>query len=336
MEGRFGVQEAFGLSGNASNIFWRITRYLSGMDLRHLRYFITVAEERHFGRAAQRLHIAQPPLSRQIHDLEAELGFSLFDRSGRRVELTPAGSVFLTHARRVFDAVDLAVREARRASVGETGRVVVGYLSSLAYSGITDLLRAFHTRFPSVELSLREMPPQEQIDALKDGRIDVGFVRGPLKDAALESECVRREALVIALPADHPLAARKRIPMELLAPEPFVMFPRPRGPTFYDQLVALCHAAGFSPRVVQEAPQLDILSLVAAGFGVAIMPESVRNTRRLGIALRPIAGSPTTTLVVAWRAGDGSPAMHGFLSFVRRVGVRKTRDARKARGERAR
>ncbi|AUX29857.1 MULTISPECIES: LysR substrate-binding domain-containing protein [Sorangium] len=305
------------------------------MDLRHLRYFTAVAEERHFGRAAQRLGIAQPPLSRQIQDLESELGFSLFDRSRRRVELTPAGVVFLAHVRRVFDALDLAVHEARRASVGETGRLVVGYLSSLAYSGITELVRAFRTDFPSVELALREMPPQEQIEALKDGRIDVGFVRAPLNDPRLASECVRREPLLVALPADHPLAGRRRIPLELLSREPFVVFPRQRGSAFFDLVVGLCREAGFTPRIVQEALHLDILSLVAAGFGVSILPESIKNIRRGGLALRPIVGAPVTDLLLAWRADDASPTLGQFLSFVRRVGVSKSKPsaARRAPGE---
>lgn len=305
------------------------------MDLRHLRYFTAVAEERHFGRAAQRLGIAQPPLSRQIQDLESELGFSLFDRSRRRVELTPAGAVFLAHVRRVFDALELAVHEARRASVGETGRLVVGYLSSLAYSGITELVRTFRGELPAVELALREMPPQEQIEALKDGRIDVGFVRAPLHDARLASECVRREPLLVALPADHPLAARKRIPLELLSREPFVVFPRQRGSAFFDLVMGLCRAAGFSPRIAQEALHLDILSLVAAGFGVSILPESIKNVGRKGLALRPIVGAPSTDLLVAWRADDASPTLRQFLSFVRRVGVNKGNNKGKPRAARS-
>ncbi len=292
-----------------------------GMELRHLRYFAAVADERHFGRAARQLRIAQPPLSRQIQALEAELGFSLFDRSRRSVELTPAGTVLLAHVRHVFLALEQAVREARRASVGETGRIAVGYLSSLAYSGITELLRVFHARYPAVDLALREMSPQEQVEALRSEALDVGFVRGPLDDVALVSECVRREALVVALPIDHPLASRRSIPLSSLAREPFVLFPRPRGPAFHDQLIVLCREAGFSPRIVQEAPQLDMLSLVAAGFGVSIVPESTRIIRRKGIVLRPIAGSPMTELLVAWRPENESPALREFVSIVRKVGV---------------
>src|SRR6187431_794617 len=218
------------------------------MELRHLRYFVAVAEELHFGRAAQRLHIQQPPLSRQIQLLEAELGFSLFERSRRRVELTPAGTALLGRARQVFDALEVAVHDARSASEGESGRLVIGYPSSLAYSGLTELLRAFRTRFPSVELSLRELPPGDQIDGLKAGNLDVGFVRTSLDDPTLVAELVRRESLMVVLPDDHRLATRRNIPLADLAREPFVMFPRARGPAFFDQLMALCGAAGFAPR----------------------------------------------------------------------------------------
>lgn len=301
------------------------------MELRHLRYFVAVAEEEHFGRAAKRLHIAQPPLSRQIQDLEAELGFALFDRSRRRVELTAPGRVFLLQVRRTFDALDLAVREARRASRGEIGRVIVGYISSLAYSGIIELIRAFHAHLPSVDVTLRELSPQAQIEALKAERIDVGFVRGPLDDTVIASECMRSEPLLVALPAEHPLVRRKRIDLALLAREPFVLFPRERSPAFFDDIMALCRAAGFSPRIVQEAPHLDIISLVAAGFGVSILPESIRTIRRKGFLLRPIVGSPSTNLLIAWRADDRAPALAEFLAFARRVGLHETGAARRSR-----
>ncbi|MDI1451417.1 LysR family transcriptional regulator [Polyangium sp. 6x1] len=293
------------------------------MELRHLRYFVTVAEERHFGRAARRLHMTQPPLSRQIQELEAELGFEVFDRARRQVELTPAGVVFLGRIRGLLEGLDLAVHEARRASVGEIGRVAVGYISSLAYSGITDLLRAFRDRFPKVEIALREMSPQAQLDAIKEGWIDVGLVRGKVDDASLASACVARDPLVVVLPAGHPLAERKRIPLGMLAQEPFVIFPRQRGPSFFDQIMALCRDAGFTPRIVQEAPQLDIVSLVAAGFGVAIMPGSIRRAGRKGLAIRPIVGAPSATLYIVWRADDAAPALREFIGFVRSTFVKK-------------
>jgi DNA-binding transcriptional LysR family regulator len=291
------------------------------MELRHLRYFVTVAEELHFGRAAQRLHMAQPPLSRQIQLLEAELGFQLFERSRRRVELTPAGNTLLNGARHVFDTLDAAIHDARGASEGESGRVVVGYPSSLAYSGLTELLRAFRTRFPAVAIALREMSPGEQIDALKAGNLDVGFVRSSVDDPTLVSERVRSEALMVVLPDDHPLCSRRLIALSALSHEPFVMFPRSRGPAYFDQLMGLCRAAGFTPRIVQEAPQLDIISMIAAGFGVSIMPSSMRNFRRPGLSFRPIAGAPQVELLIVWRQQNLSPALHKFLDLVRVLGV---------------
>jgi DNA-binding transcriptional LysR family regulator len=291
------------------------------MELRHLRYFVTLAEELHFGRAAQRLHIQQPPLSRQIQLLEAELGFPLFERSRRRVELTPAGNALLGRVRQVFEALDAAVHDARSASEGESGRLIVGYPSSLAYSGLTELLRAFRTRYPGVELSLRELSPGEQIDALKAGALDVGFVRSSLDDPALGAELVRREALMVVLPDDHPLVAQRSISLSALKHEPFVLFPRARGPAFFDQLMGLCHAAGFTPRIVQEAPQLDIISMVAAGFGVSIMPSSMRNFRRPGLSFRAIVGAPQVELSIVWRHQNLSPALHKFLDLVRVLGV---------------
>ncbi len=295
------------------------------MELRHLRYFMAVAEELHFGRAAARLHIQQPPLSRQIQLLEEELGFPLFERSRRRVELTPAGTSLLGGARQVFDALDVAVHDARGASEGQSGRLVVGYPSSLAYSGLTELLRAFRTRFPSVALTLRELPPGDQIDALKAGSLDVGFVRTAFDDPALAAELVRREALMVVLPDDHPLTAQRTIPLRALAQEPFVMFPRARGPAFFDQLMSLCSAAGFTPHIVQEAPQLDIISMVAAGFGVSIMPSSMRNFRRPGLSFRAISGAPEVELLIVWRHQNLSPALHKFVDLVRVHGVQRER-----------
>ena len=287
------------------------------MKLQQLRCLVAVAEEVHFGRAAARLRMAQPPLSRQIQALETELGFLLFDRSRRRVELTPAGAVMLRHARRIFEDLEQATDEARRASLGQIGRIRVAYPSSLTYSGLTELLRAFRLKLPDVEVALQEMPPQEQIDALREGRVDVGFVRAPLDDPTLSSEVLRSEPLVVALPSNHPLAHRPRVPLGALAGEPFVFFPRRRGPAFFDQLVGLCREAGFTPTIVQEAPLVDILSLVAAGFGVSIVPMSFRNLRRGGLKLRPIVGSPTTELLVAWSTSNTSLVLRGFLDVVR-------------------
>ncbi len=288
------------------------------MELRHLRYFVAVAEERHFGRAAARLRMAQPPLSRQIQALERELGFVLFERNRRQVELTPAGTTLLEHTRGIFEAVELAVHEAKRASHGESGRIVVAYPSTFAYSGLPELVRAFRAKFAAVELVLRELSPQDQLDAIRDKRVDVGFVRAPVDEPGLTTELVRSEPLVAALPSGHPLAGRTSLALALLAKEPFVLFSRARGPAYFDHLVGLCREAGFTPRVVQEAPQLDIVSLVAAGLGVSLLPSSIRKFRRSGIVLRPITGGPRTELLVVWSARNRSAVLREFLDVVRR------------------
>ncbi|HVY47011.1 MAG TPA: LysR substrate-binding domain-containing protein [Minicystis sp.] len=308
---------------------------IEAVELRHLRYFLAVAEERHFGRAAKRLRIAQPPLSRQIQALEAELRVALFDRGHRRIELTTAGEAFLTHARRIFDAVDLAVDEAQRAAAGKVGRIAIGYPSSVAFSGLPELLRAFRARSPGVEVALRELPPQEQVEALLGRRIDVGFIRGAV-DGELASRRVRSEPLLLALPKGHALAARARgaVDLGLCAREPFVCFPRHRGAAFFDQLMRVCHDAGFTPRIVQEAPQLDIVSLVAGGFGVAIVPGSLKKAKRPGVVFRTIAGSPRTELFVAWRPRDSSPVVRDFLDVVDRAFVRDRRATARRRGAR--
>jgi len=303
------------------------------VELRHLRYFVAVAEERHFGRAAERLKIAQPPLSRQIQDLEERLGVTLFDRSRRKVDLTAAGATLLEHARRVFETVELAARETQRAGRGELGRIAIGYPSSLAYSGLSEVLRAFRSKYPDVAITLLGLAPQSQIDALKEGQLDVGFVRAPFDEPGLDSLAVRREPLVVALPPDHPLTARTRIPLEVLADEPFVLFPRTRGPAFFDQLMRLCNDAGFTPRIVQEAQQLDIVSLVAAGFGVSILPGSVRHVQRAGVAYRLIVGNPMTDLRLAWRKDNAAPVVRALVDVVRSVGIRRARPVRRSASE---
>ncbi|HEV8548073.1 MAG TPA: LysR family transcriptional regulator [Polyangiaceae bacterium] len=294
------------------------------MELRHLRYFVAVAEELHFGRAAERLGIAQPPLSRQIQALERELGFELFDRSRRRIELRAAGVVLLERARDVLARLEEAEREARRASLGKRGRVAVGYPSSLAYTGLVGLLRAFRAEYPDVELVVRELPLSGQLEGLKNGELDVGFVRGPVDDRDLSHECVRREPLMLALPADHPLSRRRRLTLASVAREPFVFFPRARAPAFFDLLLGLCQKAGFTPQIRHEAPQVDVLSMVGAGFGISIMPASVREIRRADVVFRPFAGAPLTELLLAWRTGEGSPSRQAFIDVVRRVGLRLT------------
>src|SRR5829696_8369374 len=231
------------------------------MELRHLRYFVVVAEELHFGRAAERLHIAQPPLSRQIRDLERELGTPLFERVPRGVELTAAGRAFLPEARLTLAQAERAQRTAQRAARGESGRLRVGFVEAATYSGILpEVLGFFRMHLPNIGLSLFEMDALQQAEALHDGRIDLGILHSAPADAErwLRAEPVYADPLVAAVPDTHRVAPnasprRRRIALDELAADPFVLFPRPTAPVLYDDVIARCRAAGFSPRVAQEA-----------------------------------------------------------------------------------
>jgi len=289
------------------------------MELRHLRYFITVAEELHFGRAAQRLHIAQPPLSQQIRQLEEELGVVLFHRTKRSVQLTDAGQVFLEEAKQVLIQAAQAVQAAQRASRGEIGQLVVSFVSSAAYNVLPKILQAFRARFPEVNLALHELTTDKQLQGLRDGWIDVGFLRPPIEDDTLSLATIFQESLVVALPEIHPLSRQPQVPLKALINEFFILFPRPLGPKLYDQIVGLCQQAGFSPNVVQEAIQMQtIVSLVAAEIGIALVPASVQNLQRRGVIYKAIQeATPKAEIAVIWRSNDLSSVLHQFLSVVR-------------------
>ncbi|MGA2225931.1 MAG: LysR substrate-binding domain-containing protein [Syntrophobacteraceae bacterium] len=247
------------------------------MELRHLRYFVTVAEELHFGRAAERLRIAQPPLSQQIRALEEELGVLLFSRTKRRVKLTAAGTAFAQEARKILEGADRAVLVAQRVARGEIGQLEVGFISGAVYGKVPSIFRLMRTRYPEVSLGLRELTTEEQIEAINANRLDVGLMRPPI--TVLESlvvKVVAKEPLVAVLPKTHRLAGQKKIPVRALAGEPFLQVPRHITPRFYDQFVSICAQAGFFPQIVQEArtPQ-TIVSLVAVGMGVSIVPASL-------------------------------------------------------------
>ena len=291
------------------------------MELRHLRYFVAVAEELHFGRAANRVGIAQPPLSKQIQQLEDEIGVKLFKRTKRSVSLTHAGETFLKEARQALELSERAVRSARRADRGEIGRLVVGFVGSATYSFLPYALRSFRNRFPNVELVLLELTTYEQLDALHRKAVDAAFVRQPIKDDALFIETLFQESFIVALPSRHALASLKSIPLQMLAPEGFVMFSRQQGTTFYDQVVSLCHQAGFSPKVVQEAVQIPtVLGMVSAGMGVTLVPDSVQKLRLAGVVYRNLTQvDRTTELAMAYRRDDESPVLSAFLNVTREL-----------------
>ena len=302
------------------------------MELRHLRYFVAVAEELHFGRAAERLHIAQPPLSRQIRDLERELGTPLFVRSSRGVELTPAGRAFLPEAHLTIAQAERAQRTAQRAARGETGRLRVGFVDAATHSGILpDVLAFFRMHLPSIGLSLFEMNPPQQADALRDGRIDLGVVQSPPSEAErwLRVESVFRDPLIAALPRGHRLGHRKRLSLGDLADESYVLFPRTAAPTLYDDILARCRSAGFSPAIVQEAIGWHtVVSLVSAGVGIAIVPRSLGAHRQRGVLFRAVRDLHTDLeLSAIWKRDERSPVRDRFLTALKTVGRAKARGA---------
>jgi DNA-binding transcriptional LysR family regulator len=298
------------------------------MELRHLRYFVAVAEELHFGRAARRLHIVQPALSQQIQKLERELGVTLLARSRRRVAITPAGEAFLEEARRTLASAREAVDAAHRAKKGEMGRLRVGYVDFAIYVFFPEILRAFRQRYPAVDLQITEMNRDDQLAALDRGTLDVGFLAHREGEGDLRSERVAAEPLVVVLPDTHPLAARETVPVGMLRHEPWVLFPRSLHSRYLELVLESCAAEGFSPRVVQEAGKLSTLAaLVGAGFGVTMIPRSVAERPRSHIAVRQVDGETAyQPLDLIWPAGGLSPTAENFLAVTREVRARHAQD----------
>jgi DNA-binding transcriptional LysR family regulator len=291
------------------------------MELRHLRYFLAVAEELHFGRAAARLHIAQPPLSQQIRQLERELGYDLFLRTQRRVRLTEAGAAFQEEARALLERLEHAKAAAGRIARGEAGALGVGFVASATYALLPRLYRRFRERHPDVALALEEMSTAEQVDALRAGRIQLGLARPPVGDDTLAAEPLADEPLVAALPARHPLAARRSLPLRALAHEAFVLFPRHPRPGWIDVVQGVCRAAGFRPAVAQEVLELSTaVTLVAAGVGVTLVPASAQALRLDGVAYRPLREpSPSTRLVALRRPDERKAVVDRFLDVAREI-----------------
>lgn len=291
------------------------------MELRHLRYFVTLAEELHFGRAAERLHIAQPPLSQQIRQLETELGFELFHRTKRKVQLSEAGQAFLGEVQQIFKQLEQAIQVGRQTNRGEMGQLIVGFVGSAAYNILPNILRTFRTSVPAVRLELHELTTNQQLRWLEEGRIDVGFVRPPIEEDTFNFEIIFQESLIVALPETHLLANQAHISLPSLKNEPFILFPRLLAPGLYDLIISLCQQAGFSPNVTQEAIQMQtIVSLVAGGLGIAIVPESLQNLQRTGVVYKTVQEpTPKAAIAIIWRRNDTSPTVQKFLEIVRIV-----------------
>lgn len=302
------------------------------MELRHLRYFVAVAEELHFGRAAARLGIAQPPLSMQIRDLETEVGVRLLARTSRRVELTAAGRVFLIGARNILAQLESVISDTQRAHRGETGQLRMGFVSSAAYEVLPSLLRTFRGSYPDVVLRLHTATTLEQVAALRDRRFDLGLLRLPVDDEGLAWRVITEEQLVAVLPASHARAGRDPVPLAALAHESFIMYPRADNPTIHDAIIAQCHQAGFSPHITQESGDMQVITaLVTSGIGIALVIASPGLRETPGIAFQPLFGDtiPVWRLALAWRQDqEAPPAVRAFLTsadaVIERLRVRGT------------
>lgn len=292
------------------------------MELRHLRYFRAVAEELHFGRAAERLLIAQPPLSQQIRQLERELGVTLLTRSTRSVELTPAGRVFLDRTVKILAAVDDASEQARRIAEGMEGRLVIGCVGSATYSLLPRLVRALRKTLPAVDLSVRgEMLAPAQLAALHAGEIDIGLLRPPVTDPDITVETIRRDRLLVALPAGHPYAERAALSAFDLRDEDFISHAG-RGRSRMSALVTtLCLDAGFAPRIRHEVEETSTLvTLVAAGLGVAVVPEPTAELDIAGVCYRPLSPESTSIeLLAAYPSSSSSPLIANVLEVLREI-----------------
>jgi len=290
------------------------------MELRHLRYFVCVAEEQHIGRAAERLRISQPPLTRQIRKLEQELDTVLFTRTPRGVELTDAGRTLLEDARRVLELADRAGERARRAGQGTAGRIDIALFGTGIFGAIPRLLRAFRHDHPDVEIALHNMTKEEQIDALVERRISLAFNRLVPATPGLASETLLTEPLYVAVPADHTLAARTAVRLDEVEDEPMVLFPTGIRPNFMDKVRSMCVQVGFTPNVVAEvADVVHGIALVATGGGLCLVPQSATNLHVPGVTYRPLLGTPDNhiELCCIYREDDPSPVLARLLESMR-------------------
>jgi DNA-binding transcriptional LysR family regulator len=292
------------------------------MELRQLRYFVTVAEELHFARAAARLHIAQQSLSFQIKQLEQELDTTLFERTTRRVELTAAGRAFLHELELVFDHLQRGVEQARRAGRGEVGRLVVGYHSITLYNIMPSAVRIFRERYPDVELVLQEMISPALEEAIESGAVDIGLAGLSGTSArVLDYEILYRDTVAVALPKGHSLERCTSIPLAALADEGFVMYSRVHKKQAFDEIIALCQSRGFSPHIVQEAAtESAVISLVAGGIGVAIVVNSLERVRADEVSYRTLVEPLVeANYGVVWKRQNRSPIVQAFVETVHNI-----------------
>jgi DNA-binding transcriptional LysR family regulator len=288
------------------------------IELRHLRYFLAVAETLHFGRAAATLGMAQPPLSQQIRKLEALVGAALFERTTRGVRLTPAGAMLRERATATIARIGDDLEQTRRVARGEEGRLTVGFSGSVMFTELPAAIQRYRHAYPHVEVRLREMWTSEQMPALSDGSIDVGFLRDGERRPDLAITPLLREPFHVVLPADHKLRRQRTVDAASLEGEPFVLFSRRMGSLAYDRTIRCCLDAGFQPQIVQEAPQFPtLIRLVAAGLGISLAPACVAKVAFLGAIYRPVRSKRWTSVDIGTRVGEVSATAEAFVETVR-------------------
>ncbi|HUF30416.1 MAG TPA: LysR family transcriptional regulator [Gemmatimonadaceae bacterium] len=296
------------------------------LALRQLQQFIVVAEELNFRRAAQRLHMSQPPLTQAIRRLEAAVRAELFERNRNTVRLTAAGAVLLEEAQRIVALTKAAIDATQRAAGGTRGRLRLAFVPSAALGIVPSVVRAFQRLHPEVGLELSSETTTMQIDSLRSNRIDAGILVPPLRDAPdISVTNLRREHLVAVVPVDHPLGRTARIELQQLADEPFILFPLAQGPAFLSAILTACLGAGFFPRVTHEAPQLQtVVALVACGLGVSLVPEVMRTIRHYAVHYLEIASEPTPAydLAVACLQSSRNPVIARFVGIARDTAAR--------------
>jgi len=298
------------------------------MELRHLRYFVAVAEERHFGRAAERIGIGQPPLSQQIQALERELGTQLLRRIPRNIELTDAGEILLREARLILAQAEHAIACVGRASRGELGKLRIGLTPAASFnSSITEAVSAFQKLYPDILITLREEDSERLFQALIEGHIDVAFVRPPVHDDRITLDRLFNEPMVVALPLNHALATAPALRMASLADEAFIVVPRSVAPAAYDLIMEACRMAGFAPRVAQEAPQLaTAVNLVAVGIGLTVVPASLQHVHTQEVVYKAVEDAALTIeICLASRRGEPAVAVRNFIKMIRKTAQQRSR-----------
>lgn len=291
------------------------------MDLRHLRYFVAVAEELHFTKAAERLHIAQPPLSRQIRELEEELGVTLLNRTRRHIELSDAGRVFLEKAKQVLLAADSAIVEAQRAQRGEIGKLSVGFFEQIAYTMLPPIMRAFQERFPMVEVQLRWFPVVDQVEALMRGDSDIAFVRPVANLGQVSKETLLREPFVVAVPSTHPFAEKKVVSVADCAGERIINYTQRVAPDYHAIITRACASAGFVPDIFLEVGQVyTALGLVSSGVGITFVPASVQRIRFDNLVYKPLRERELQNeIYLAWTHVAPSPLLRAFIETAKQI-----------------